>query len=295
MICRRLGSALVFCGALALLHVGPAAATFAGGNGQIAAEWSYTDRGGENEAKLVFLDFNGFESAPAASLCRRPEFDPPSGLCPDHPSYSANGTKLAFGQDGRLAIAGPTGAPIVRLPALTESDQDPAWSPSGDRLVFAGKQRGQRNIYVVNVDGTGLSQLTSHGGAFPAWSSRGAIAYVAEGVIYRLDAHGHRTRLAHGSQPDWSPSGRSIAYSYKGRVYTLAVRRGAHRKLIARGAADPVFSPNGKWIAFLTSGTFPSVYAKPVHGGRARVVVRGGELPVGSSFVSYGALAWQPI
>jgi hypothetical protein len=286
---------LASCGALGQLHASPAAATFSGGNGQIAAEWSYTDRGGENQTKLVFVDLDGFESAPAASVCSRPEFGTPSGRCPGDPAYSANGTKLAFGQDGRLAIAGPTGDSIVRLPALTESDEDPAWSPRGDRVAFTGKQRGQQNVYVVHADGTGLRQLTSHGGAFPAWSGRGVIAYVAQGVIYRLDARGHRTRLARGSEPDWSPSGRSIAYSYKGRVYTLAVRRGAHRELVARRATGPVFSPNGKSIAFLTSSTFPSVYTKRVHGGRARVVVRGGELPVGSTFVSYGALAWQPI
>jgi Tol biopolymer transport system component len=278
-----------------LLLAAPAAASFPGRNGELAVEWAYFDRGGENEQKLEFRAADGHVLG-SASMCRRPEFDPPSGLCPGHPSYSADGARLAFGLDGRLALAGPRGGGIVRLPALTDADADPAWSPTGRRLVFTGKRGNKRNLYVVNVEGAALRRLTSTGGGFAAWSSRGRIAYVAKGVVYRLNAAGKRVRVGRGSAPDWSPSGRSIAYSYRKRIYTIAARRGAHRRLVKRHGTNPVFSPNGHRIAYLLGDEITnSVYVTGARGGKSRRLANGGELPIGSSFVSFGALAWRPL
>jgi hypothetical protein len=49
---------------------------------------------------------------------------------------------------------------------------DPAWSPDGSKIVFARSNAdGEANLYIVNVDGTGLVQVTD-GGVFdhqPDW------------------------------------------------------------------------------------------------------------------------------
>jgi TolB protein len=49
---------------------------------------------------------------------------------------------------------------------------DPSWSPDGKKIVFAKGQNGDvdANIYTVNVDGTGLTQVTHTGGSqSPDW------------------------------------------------------------------------------------------------------------------------------
>jgi Tol biopolymer transport system component len=49
---------------------------------------------------------------------------------------------------------------------------EPAWSPDGTKLVFAKGQNldSDGNIYIANVDGTGLTQVTHSGGSqSPDW------------------------------------------------------------------------------------------------------------------------------
>jgi Periplasmic component of the Tol biopolymer transport system len=56
-----------------------------------------------------------------------------------------------------------------------EDAEDPAWSPDGRRIAFQSKRDGNLEIYVINLDGTGLSRLTDHPAADgrPAWSPDG--------------------------------------------------------------------------------------------------------------------------
>jgi Tol biopolymer transport system component len=43
---------------------------------------------------------------------------------------------------------------------------EPRWSPDGTKIVFAGNsQLTGVNIYTINVDGSGLHQLTTDGGS----------------------------------------------------------------------------------------------------------------------------------
>lgn len=75
------------------------------------------------------------------------------------------------GKDGHRYHARDTDAPV--------DEREPDWSPGGRRIVFMSEKDGNRNIYVMNADGTGLRQVTSQGGGTPtidrdlAWSSDG--------------------------------------------------------------------------------------------------------------------------
>ena len=303
---RRLLLASVLA-ACALAGLVPSAiATYPGRNGRLATELHGFTRGLDWWEILVMEPAAG-RVLRTVSPCARSEGggepdDPDVGSCPHDPSFSADGRRLAFERDGRLALAGADGSQVVTLPALTERDGDPQWSPDGSQLVFTGRRGGGSNIFVVGASGAGLRQLTARGGRMPAWSRDGRIAYVSNGQIYLLDQGGRGpVRLARGSHPDWAPSGRSLAYEARGSAYRIEARPGARRRLLRRRAGGPVFSPDGRRLLFTvpvrgnTSPGTRSLYVARASGRRAKRLGRGGEQPPDNEWNAYLSAAWQPL
>jgi TolB protein len=54
------------------------------------------------------------------------------------------------------------GANVRRLTTNLHAQAQPSWSPDGRRILFSGAPGGAADVYVVNVDGTGVLRLT-HG------------------------------------------------------------------------------------------------------------------------------------
>ncbi len=231
----------------------------------------------------------------------------PADACPGRASYSADGRRVAFPLGDRLAIAAPDGSGrrlLPRLRVLTAQDaedSDPALAPDGRRLVFTGRHGRRRDLYVVGADGRGLHRLTARGGAQADWSTRGSVAYVSRGVIYRLTpGRRGRVRVAAGQHPRWTRSGRAILFDRGGNAYRVTARRGARRRLLARHATDPVPSPDGRRLLFLrftpAGAKGASVYQARTSGRDARVFGHligdsGDNTPTANSYLS---IAWQP-
>jgi Tol biopolymer transport system component len=177
---------------------------------------------------------------------------------------------------GRLAIVRDDGTGLRRLPRLTESDAEPAWSPDGRRLAFSGVQPCLycNPLYTVRSDGTALRQVTPWGARSPAWSVKGTIAVVNGDDQYRkpippadalytvMPDGSRRQRLfgrywGTGTQPDWSPDGRRIAFRARHQIFTLGANGRGLRRLTglesysSPGNSDPAWSPDGRYIAFL--------------------------------------------
>lgn len=100
-----------------------------------------------------------------------------------------------------------------------------AFAPDGRQLVFTSDRSGDPEIYVANVDGTGLRRLTFTPGrdAHPTWSPDGRlIAFQSprEGGdvrIYLMRPDGSDPRLLVQTEgfcgvPVWSPDSRQIAF-----------------------------------------------------------------------------------
>ncbi len=132
------------------------------------------------------------------------------------PSWSPDDTQVAFascrGSDCGIfranAGGGDLGTKVVADLATT-----PAWSPNGNTIVYQAEADGVKQLFVINVDGTGKKQLTSgtaaHVGA--QWSPDGNTIYyrVAENgawSLWRMNAAGTgATKLASDATPvDWA-------------------------------------------------------------------------------------------
>jgi len=232
----------------------PAHATYAGGDGDITFLDVESDRGGAGFTDLVRIDPKGRRLGSIVKCSNAQDEQPTTPCASSAGSFSRSGARFAFAIDGRLAVSAADGTSRVFLDKQTDQDGDPVWT-RGDKLVFTGRRGGRSNVYVVDANGAGLRQLTKGGGTAPAYSVTGLVAYAAGGHVHLVkpDGSGHR-RLARGTRPDFSPSGRTVVFEWRGRLYSKPVRKGAKARLAARAGGDPVFSPSGKRILYVGPG-----------------------------------------
>jgi WD40 repeat protein len=85
------------------------------------------------------------------------------------PDWSPDGASILFYQAGNIVKANPDGTGSVTVDS-GHSDEMPAWSPDGKRIVVTSHRNLIDELFVMNADGTGQTRLTT--GAedwFPSW------------------------------------------------------------------------------------------------------------------------------
>ena len=146
-----------------------------------------SDRDGNNE--IYIMDADG---ANAVNLTNHPSND-------RHPSWSPDGMSLAFAsrRDDNAFDIYRLDVETGDLTRLTTQGTNtrPAWSPDGDRIAFVSDRFGDKDIMVMNADGSRQIQLTVdvHSDDQPTWSPDGvAIAFVSDAggrrSIYVIDS-----------------------------------------------------------------------------------------------------------
>ena len=152
----------------------------------------------------------------------------------------------------------------LRLTFDATKDLSPAWSPNGKWIAFISERAGSRDIYRIDVDGENLMQLTKQkGGTKPAWSPDSqSIAFVSTS-LFVMSANGKGVKhLADATSMgcSWSPDGKQIAFISKGAegamdIFSIDVNGKNLRQLTwldhRTFIAEPVWSPSGKWIAYI--------------------------------------------
>jgi uncharacterized repeat protein (TIGR01451 family) len=114
---------------------------------------------------------------------------PPDAVGDHGPSWSPDGTRIAFYTDAGTAfgpgvpswgldVMNADGSGRTRLATISNlrcpcriPEFNPSWSPDGRQIVFAADEDENRDIFVVNADGSGRQRLTSGSSVdfAPAW------------------------------------------------------------------------------------------------------------------------------
>ena len=202
----------------------------------------------ETQSSLVWVTRNGTEEPLAA---------PPRAY--RTPRLSPDGTRVAV-SDGQVWLYDLSRQTLTRF-TFEGWNEHPVWTPDGKRIAFLSSREGPNNIYWQLADGSGgLERLTT---SDPSHFPR-----------------------------SWSPDGQLLAFHENAPttgldLWVLSLSDPARaaqpflRTQFNEGA--PVFSPDGRWLAYVSNETGRyEVYVQPFPGpgGKSQISTEGGSEPV---------------
>ena len=205
------------------------------------------------------------------------------------PDLSPDGKEIAFGALNRLWMM-KIGEKPQQLTHDASFAEGPQWSPDGAYLAYASDHGGVLNLYIREMRTGEVKQVSPSSTAaqiLPAWSPDGkwlafqdqtgvtSVVSVATG-----QARGLTPAQFSPGRPSWSADGHTIAiaavkpYTHRFRegtnqIATIDVATGKmswfapapYESISARGEDGPVYSPDGKEMAFIMDDL---LYTMPV-------------------------------
>lgn len=140
------------------------------------------------------------------------------------PAVSPDGSKVAMilSKDGwtDLYVCDADGANLRRLTKSPQDESSPCWSPDGQWICYASKERERRSLSKISVSG---------------------------GTPHRIAT----TLVGNPTEPDWSPDGKWIAFTSQSRDFSICVvpAAGGDATVLAAGE-DPSWAPNSRTLVF---------------------------------------------
>jgi TolB protein len=245
----------------------------------------------------------------------------------DSPTWSPDGTELAFGgccdAGYDIYVVNADGTELRRVTDERDNGVDgafmPAWSPDGAKIAYSvtrydeGSQSETHGISIMNADGSDSVFITwsSNVDEVPVWSPDATkIAFLRKTLdgyvdVFVASAVGEHTapttlsspRVHATSLPNWAPDSQQVVFSAQrldndnlGIYVASAVGAGERLLLEDAFAGDPVWSPDGRWIAFVRDDAGSGLHAIWLTRTDGT-----GLTQLASGFEEVGGIDWQPL
>ena len=236
------------------------------------------------------------------------------------PSISPDGKWVVFAGDTAgnrdIFLQSTTGQNPINLTAdSSDNDDQPAFSPDGERIAFRSERDGG-GIFVMGRTGEAPRRIT-RAGYQPAWSPDGStLAYttqtininpqngVGESELWTADVvSGSAKRLgalANAVGVSWSPHGTRLAVAIQTSgarqmdIVTVAFDTGQTTPLVVDAGQDwsPLWSPDGRFVYFTSdrSGSM-NLWRVPVNEQSGQATGDPEPLTTPSSFASHASIS----
>jgi tricorn protease len=203
-----------------------------------------------------------------------------------------------------------------RSDQLSDGRANDEWPMWHGRTIYYSSDRGSRtvNLWAYDLDKKTRRQVTKFDDYDVKWPSIGSDAIVFEkgGYLFVLDLPGEKvqkiqvlvpddrpaTRAEFRSVAKWitdfdlSPSAKRAVFAARGDLFTVPAEKGDVRVLVGSPGSrerDPAWSPDGKWIAYLSDAT--GEYEVWVAGSDGKTAPR--QVTKGADTFRF-ALLWSP-
>lgn len=149
------------------------------------------------------------------------------------PDISPDAKTIAFSYQGDIWTAPTSGGNAVRLTIHEAYENMPQFSPDGKSIAFSGERFGNNDVFVMPVEGGTPKRLTFHSATDLVSSWKGN-----ESVIF-------------STMREYRQVERPL------EVFQISVKGGTEERVLDAVGFDPIYSPNGRFLAFVRGDINP--------------------------------------
>ncbi len=190
-----------------------------------------------------------------------------------------------------------------RLTTADAKDSMPAWSPDGSQLAFISNRADKPQIWIIRADGGEAWQASDldEGVSGFQWSPDGSSFVAVSKSVEKADSdeeqpEEEKSDVKHITKIRYKADGEGFLDFKPKHLWIIPLGDGKPRQITHADVSDndPVWSPNGREIAFVTNRTegrewnsVSEIWVVPASGGEERPLLSG-------DTASFGSPSWSP-